>query len=67
MTQTKDLRAPIALARDEYMLKGEGQKMSSGTASGEYLRNRIEAAFCAGWNAAEDFHRDAHLVEDDRR
>jgi hypothetical protein len=45
-----DLRNPLAKARDKYL---GNHAALDGAPSGQYLRNRIEAAFCAGWSAAE--------------
>ena len=41
----------LATARDEWMLSSDGCKALAGTASGQYLRNRLELAFIAGWEA----------------
>jgi hypothetical protein len=46
----KDRRNPLAKARDKYLAN---HAALDGAPSGVYLRNRIEAAFCAGWSAAE--------------
>lgn len=43
-----DLRSPIAKVLATFMASPEGQDLTHGSASGEYLRNRIEAAFLAG-------------------
>lgn len=48
-----DLRNALARARDEWLDGDVGQHAASGSPTGQYLRNRLEAAFCAGWNAAE--------------
>lgn len=48
-----DLRNAIAKARDDFLDSAEGIRLTKGTAQGQYLRNRIEAAFVAGWNAKE--------------
>lgn len=54
-----DLRNDLARARDEWMLTDAGERacdphtLGRPPRSGEYLRNRIEAAFVAGWNARE--------------
>lgn len=39
-----------AVARDRWLGSDEGKKCQYGTASGEYLRNRLVAAFMAGVN-----------------
>jgi hypothetical protein len=49
----KDLRTPIAKARDYWLESKEGQKCRFGVAEGQYLENRLAAAFVAGWNAKE--------------
>ena len=36
--------------RDEWLASNEGRRCCVGTASGEYLRNRLELAFAAGSN-----------------
>lgn len=48
----KDLRSPLAVSRDEWMQSIKGTRCAEGTAGGQYLRNRLEMAFIAGWNAA---------------
>lgn len=48
-----DMRKAIAKARDAWLESPEGERCCDGQASGYYLRNRIEAAFCAGYNASE--------------
>lgn len=51
-------RIPAAVARDEFM-EGKGDMLASTSGLGcppnskKFLRNRIEAAFLAGWEAAE--------------
>jgi hypothetical protein len=41
------------MARDVFMASPEGERLQSGVTSGPYLRNRLEAAFLAGYNAKE--------------
>lgn len=41
----------LALARDYFFDSVTGRTISNGKASGAYLRNRIELAFIAGWEA----------------
>ena len=48
-----DMRSPLAKARDDWMLSDEGERLSLGNVDGQYLRNRLEAAFIAGWNARD--------------
>lgn len=54
-----DLRNDIAKARDAYLASPEGQRGIDGHSialpyrTHQFLRNRIEAAFIAGWNAKE--------------
>lgn len=47
-----EMTAPIAKARDEWFESKEGIECQDGEADGKYLRNRLEAAFIAGWNMA---------------
>lgn len=54
-----DIRNPLAKARDDWMFSEEGKQCACGTTSGQYLRNRLEAAFVAGWNACESSTIDA--------
>lgn len=49
----RDHRSAIAMARDVFMASPEGERLQSGVTSGPYLRNRLEAAFLAGYNAKE--------------
>lgn len=51
-----DLRSPLAKARDDYLDSDEGRDMCDTrnlppTAFSQYLRNRLEKAFIAGWDA----------------
>ena len=56
----KDLRNSLAKARDEWLASQEGRGCTDGTtihlhlSQNEYLRNRIESAFIAGWHAKEN-------------
>lgn len=56
----KDLRNALAKARDEWMVTPAGVKCLDGSTiyvpaeQWQYLSNRIEAAFVAGWTAKED-------------
>ena len=43
-----DLRSPLAKARDEFINGPRGKPLTHGTASGQYLRNRVESAWLAG-------------------
>ena len=49
-----DLRNPLAKARDEWLESQDGKDCCDGEARGQYLRNRLEAAFIAGWTAKEN-------------
>ena len=49
----KDLRSPLAKARDFFFWTREGEELCAGKAEGQYLKNRLERAFIAGWNAHE--------------
>jgi hypothetical protein len=46
------LRAPIAKARDAYMAKADcdSSTLGSPASNNQYLRNRIKAAYIAGYN-----------------
>jgi hypothetical protein len=53
-----DLRSPLAKARDEFLDSDSGRDMCDSrnlpaTAFSQYLRNRLEQAFVAGWNARD--------------
>lgn len=52
-------RHPIAIELDRWLSSPEGLASSRGETSGIYLRNRLKAAFGAGWNALERRVRDA--------
>ena len=47
------MRSELAKARDKWLESDEGTGCSAGRAHGQYLRNRIEKAFIAGWEACE--------------
>jgi len=49
-----DYRNDLAKARDKWLNSKEGLKAGEGETSGQFLRNRLERAFIAGWKAAED-------------
>jgi hypothetical protein len=49
----RDLRNPLAKARDKFFESLQGDALTVGMPGGQYLRNRLEAAFIAGWNACE--------------
>jgi hypothetical protein len=57
--QTADLRSPLARERDEWFASKEGIGCTDGSASGLFLRHRLELAFLAGARAQE-------LIDDDR-
>jgi hypothetical protein len=48
-----DLRNDLAKARDGFLESDEGKKCCEGSAEGQFLKNRIEAAFLAGVNYME--------------
>jgi hypothetical protein len=65
-------RHPLAIARDEFLESEEGKRMcdlstifggpTNAPNAGDihrYFRNRIEAAFIAGWNARIAFFKKA--------
>jgi hypothetical protein len=56
---SKDLRSPIAKARDAWLESPEGKRCSEGRAEGQYLENRLVTAFIAGWTAAQLAEREA--------
>ncbi len=51
---TEELRSPLAIARDDWFASAEGDRATAGMTSGQYLRNRLELAFIAGFSAAEN-------------
>jgi hypothetical protein len=53
MAKKKDLRSPLAKARDEYFESETGAGLCVGGATGEYLRNRLVRAFIDGWGMCE--------------
>jgi len=57
--EMKDLRNALAKARDEWLESDRGLQCASGGATGQYLRNRLEMAFIAGWKAGESNRRKA--------
>ena len=48
------MKHPAASARDKWFESAEGKRATEGSAEGQYLRNRVERAFLAGWDAAID-------------
>jgi len=49
----KDMRSPLAKARDKWFDSQDGKACQEGATQGQYLRNRLEQAFIAGWEACE--------------
>lgn len=48
------MKSELAKARDKWLQSDEGKKCCNGTPTGQYLQNRLEAAFIAGWGACVD-------------
>ena len=46
-------KSALAKARDCWLASDEGKKMCQGSTEGQYLENRLRAAFIAGWVAGE--------------
>lgn len=51
----------LAKARDKWFASKEGEKCCEGMTSGQYLQNRLESAFIAGWDAREK-HKQAEGI-----
>jgi len=53
--KNKDLRSPLAKARDKWLASFEGEKCCEDMPRpyGQYLINRLKLAFIAGWYACE--------------
>jgi len=49
-----EMKSELAKARDKWFESEDGKKCSEGQASGQYLRNRLEMAFLAGYNFADE-------------
>lgn len=49
MSEKRNLKA---IERDKFLESDEGKRLITGETSGEYLRNRVEFAWCEGWDAA---------------
>lgn len=47
------MKSKLAKARDKWLQSKDGEECSTGQTSGQYLRNRVERAFIAGWNACD--------------
>ena len=47
------IKHPQAVARDRWFESGDGVVACSGTASGQYLHNRLAHAYSAGWEACQ--------------
>lgn len=45
----------LAKVIDNWFTKEEGLSCSEGMTSGEYLKNRLQLAFVAGWYAHESY------------
>jgi len=46
-------KSPLAKARDKWLASEDGKECCHGTTTGQYLLNRLERAFIAGWDARE--------------
>ena len=66
-----DMRSPIAKARDAYLESPQGEAacapetIGAPPANRQYLSNRIEAAFVAGWMAAHTQKVDTEATKAD--
>lgn len=49
-----DMRSPLAKARDKWLLSEDGKECCHGTATGQYLQNRLERAFIAGYSVVAE-------------
>lgn len=51
----------LAVARDKWFTSNEGMQCLEDTAAGHYLKNRLERAFIAGWDARKNArHKKIH-------
>lgn len=57
MAKKSNNKHPAAEARDRWLSNDEGKSCCDGNAKGQYLQNRLERAFMAGWNACEELVR----------
>lgn len=48
---------PIVVAFERWADSAQGRRCLGGSASGQYLRNRINAAFIAGWDEHDTYER----------
>lgn len=48
-----DMRNDLAKARDAWLESLEGVECAEGRSEGQFLRNRLERAFLAGWFSCE--------------
>ena len=52
--KSQNTKSPLAKAREKYFDRtSEGVVACEGKTEGKYLRNRLESAFIAGWDACE--------------
>ena len=47
------MKSELAKARDKWLGSKDGKECCGGTTRGQYLQNRLERAFIAGWDACE--------------
>lgn len=52
------MKSGLAKVRDEWLKSKEGKECCEGTTKGQYLQNRLERAFIAGWEAYEKNQRE---------
>ena len=52
------MKSKLAKARDEWLKSDEGERCCGGQAKGQFLRNRVKAAFIAGWGYCERLQKE---------
>jgi len=52
------MKSPLAKAIDKYLSSDKARKSLEGVTQGKYLRNRIELAFIAGWDACVKYMKE---------
>lgn len=52
------MKSDLAKARDKWLKSKVGKGCCRGTTTGQYLQNRLERAFIAGWDAYEKNQRE---------
>lgn len=61
------MKSALAKARDKWFVSDDGKECCDGTATGQYLHNRLDRAFLAGANFSSERTQELETVIKDRK